>query len=293
MYSSEHAQECSQPRSCSLASVAVYFSYPISIIVPGPLPLVLASLSVPYSRVPNTDLDFHSSISLPFVCVEDFHLLTDRCSYDFQARLGIRPLLYCVSNLSTLAPFDRKDRWAIRLIVSVTARLVGPSSRRVLGVWMRVAFFPPRSGTTHRLPEHSLSSASLGAWPRGVAERACEVRASAGDQSQVRDSSGPSVRLWRCREVSTRLSMAFAEFFQRPYQSIKSSSGHTTCSDKQSSSRYVEQSVFRFLCNEDIAGRLDGGNSPASGCIRLHPTVHQSESLSFCQSIPTAQLKET
>jgi hypothetical protein len=38
---------------------------------------------------------------------------------------------------------------------------------------------------------------------------------------------------------------------------------------------------------------LGGGVSPTIWRIRLHPTVHQSESLSFCQSIPTAQLKET
>jgi|GEM_PF-3515436 len=294
MYPSEHSQKGSQPCSCSLAPVAVYVSYPISIIVSGPLPLALASLPVPYGRVRNTDLDLHSRRSTrPFVRVEDLHLLTNGCSYDSQARLGIRPMLYRVSNLSTLTTLDRKDRWTIRFIVSVTARLVGPSSRRISWVWMWVAFFPPRSGTTHRLPEPGLSSASAPVWPRGVAERAYESRASEDGQSRVREISGRSARLWRCLAISARLSKASAQFSQIPCLSARSSSGHSPCNDKQSSSRCVEQSVFRFDRNADILDRLDGGISQASGRIRLHPTVHQSESQSFCLSIPTVQPKET
>src|SRR5207248_10324995 len=254
-------------------AVAVDFSDAITIIVSRPLALALAGLPMLDRRMLDAGLDFHSCITLPFVGVEDFDISANRRLDDFQTGFGIRTLLHRVTNFSTLAPFDRKDWRAIRLIVSVTAAFVGPSARRVLWVTMRLAFFPRRSGTTHRLPEPDLSKASLDASPIGVVAPACESCASADDPSPIRETSERWAHLWQCRVRSSGFSRAVAEFSQRPFLSIKSNSDHAPCNDKPSSSHCVERFAFQLHRSEDISILLGEDVLPTTWHMLLRPTA--------------------
>lgn len=293
MNTSEHSQESSQSSTCSFAPVAMYFSYSISIIISRPLSLSLASLSMSDCRMTNANLYFHSRVALPLISVEDFNILANDCSDDFQASLSIRMMPHKVMNLSTVTPFDRKDWRAICFIVSVSPSLVGPSARWIRRVAMWIAFFPQRSGTTHQLPELGHSSESLGACVPDVVGFAAEAYASRRDRSQVRETIGPLVHLWQYRAGSSLFSTEVAGFFQRPCQSTLSSIGHRLCSDKRSSNQCAGRCAFQHRRSEGISNLLGEGVFPATGRILLHPAVRLLGSQSFCEFTLTAQSKET
>ena len=72
----------------------------------------------------------------------------------FLPRLPIRVRTHPQPTLATF-PADGPDNGrTIILIGAVTPALVGAAARRIARITVFVAFFPPRSGTSHRFPSH-------------------------------------------------------------------------------------------------------------------------------------------
>ena len=155
VHAPERPQEVPQPRPDPLQRVAVHLADPVAVVVPRPLARRVADRRVPAARSP-------AGGRSP---------ATRRC----------RPSPPAASSATTSASSSRRSaRSTTRSRTCPTARpttpatggrslakvpwprpLVGPPPRRVVGVGVRDAFFPPRSGTSRR-PRPPASSSGLG-----------------------------------------------------------------------------------------------------------------------------------
>ncbi len=152
-------QECPQPRAGSFTAIAMHLAHSIAIIISRPLATTLRIRGVPDSGVPRLEFVGHRQIPLPLIRVEDRRALWDG-AFDYrEAGRGIGMMAHEVPHHTALASDNREDWRTIRLIGAVSFPLVGPSSGRIAGVFVRRAFFPPRSGTTH--PPRTLPHAAV------------------------------------------------------------------------------------------------------------------------------------
>lgn len=140
-------------------------------------------------------------VTAPFIRVASRRRLRRRRDVFLQGRL-IRMPNDGEPYLPTFSSKGTDDGRTIIFIGSVPFALIGATTRRIVGVEMRLAFFPPRSETSRRFQSRHLAAAcSGGSHIRSFAS----VVASAGrwyDSPQVLPPSLGWFRLCRRRELT-------------------------------------------------------------------------------------------
>jgi hypothetical protein len=215
VYTTKRPQEVTQPRACPLAGVAMYLPHPIAIIVPRPLPRTLLIGTVADRGVRDGQLALDAPVATPVVGLEDRRATRHPAFNHPQTVIAVSVLADGQPHAPGLTGHQGKDRRAIIGIGPVSAALIGTPPRRIVGVKMWGAFFPPRSDTTRRLQR---SSPEVNLWaapqrgslaPVGAGWWLASVRVS------VPVPAGPSTHLWRSRARAAPGSQASAGFWQR------------------------------------------------------------------------------
>lgn len=293
MHAAKDPPEISQSRACALAAIAVNFAHAIAIVVARPLSGPAAWLPLPDRQMSQRKGRFYFGVASPLIRVQDAGCLLGSGSDHLQATRCVGPPLDKIADLPTLAPLDRKDRRAVCRISSVPASFVGTPTRRVLRIAMRSAFFPQRSGTTHRLRAHHPVKRPPRAFVADCAESAAGVYAHEADPVPIRGPAWQSVHLWQRHVPAAAVSRAVDVFRQRSSRSRACSSGHRLCTATPSTNHSAGRRGGSFHGNADIATRRDVTAALTSADKLARPAVRLSESQSCCESIADAQLKET
>ena len=205
VHAAERSQVRAQASSCSLTAIAMNLATAIPIIISGPLSTTVVCAPMFDRCVLGLELRCYCRIPTPLICVEDRRSLWHRAPHHRQACFGIRMMPDKVAHGAAVARHQREDRWPICVIRAVPFALVGSFSGRILRVCMRVAFFPPRSGTVH--PPRRLS---LAADPRATAGAdslapICESREYVLCRWIARARIWRSARPWRFRAGARRV----------------------------------------------------------------------------------------
>src|SRR5436853_3278565 len=131
---------------------------------------------------------------------------------------------------------------------------------------MRSAFFPPRSGKAHQLPEPHPSAphAAIASTKNAVFVGA--IRANALVRFSTHEQAALLAHLWQFLVGLAQLLMVAAAFSQRPYLKVASSIDHSFCNDRQSTTRFVALLVVRFSGSAGISDLRDAIASLAIWC---------------------------
>jgi hypothetical protein len=166
------------PERCagSLAGIGVHLAPAIAIIIPGPFVDAVAHGGV--GRVAAT-------IALPFICIQDCALQRDVFGDQGSAGALVRTVAHPQALLARVARDNADDGGPIVGVGPMAFALIGASTRRVTGIAMGRAVFPPRSGTM--TSTHSAVSAALNAkdTPSELTDRALwDLRKGTYDTTQ-------------------------------------------------------------------------------------------------------------
>lgn len=148
MYAAKRAQKVTYGSPTAFAGVGVDFADAVAVIVTCPFVLPVTNRGV-RAR--------HILIAAPFVGV------THRGSLRRRRDVLLQGWLVGMRNdgqpyLPTLTPKGPDDRRTIILIGAMTFAFIGATTRWIVGVEMRFAFFPPRSETSPRFQSRHLSA---------------------------------------------------------------------------------------------------------------------------------------
>jgi hypothetical protein len=283
-----HAAECSQVRAqsgaCSLTAIAMDLANAISIIISGPLSTTVVRSPMFDRRVVGLEFCFDCRIPTPLICVEDRRSLRHRAPHDLKARRGIRMMPDKVAHSATLASYYREDRWPICFIRTVPFALVGSFSGRILRIFVRVAFFPPRSGTVH--PPRRLS---LSADPKATAgvdsiAPVCESRGCVLCRLRARARVWRSARPWRSRAGARQFWKVADVSSRRPSLLELSDSSRNLYSGRLSACRGGEPHADPLSHIADIAAHQDVDIAPATQGKLARQEVRQSGNQSYSES---------
>src|SRR5439155_27279735 len=151
MYASERSQEVTNRGPQPFYRVGVHFSYPISIIVPGPLlPSVMHSAMRTYPRqhLIQRGARLHGTVvSVPLVGVQ-MCLFVHETKHVSQAASSLDVPCHSQPHLPTLPADTPEDRGAVGIPIAMPPPLVGSPTRRVSPVGVQFSLFPPRSETS-------------------------------------------------------------------------------------------------------------------------------------------------
>ena len=215
VYSSKGSQIRSQRCPCPFTGIAMDLAEPIPISIPCPLMHAVTDRRVGWMAAP---------IALPLIGIKPRAAHGDVVGNPGVARTPIRVIADPEALFTRLPRHHTEDRGTIVGVGAVPFPLIGPPPRRVGGIGMGRAFFPPRSDTTH-LPQRRCRSSPRSAqlrsgWPgcAAVGYGAVSVTALA------RARGAPWARLWQSRVAAAPRWPAVAEFSRRPSPSAACSS---------------------------------------------------------------------
>ena len=172
MHAPKLAQVSPQPRARAFATVAMHFAHPSAIIVTRPFAPPCAVTPVPHGGVGRQQLSLDAGVATPLIRGDHRRACRNRPLDHPPTGLPVGLRFDEEAHRPALPRHQRKDGWAVGGVSPVSFPLISAPPRRVLGVWVRGAFFPPRSGITHP-PQRPLPPA-----PRAVAaRRGCAARA--------------------------------------------------------------------------------------------------------------------
>jgi len=124
----------------------VNFADAITVIVTSPFLLAVADGGMGSNNM---------VVALPFIRIDRGPHSSEGVNVLFQGRL-IGVMGHSEPNLSALAANRAHNRRAVIVISTVARLFIGPSSGRILGIGVKVTFFPPRSGTSRQFPSPHL-----------------------------------------------------------------------------------------------------------------------------------------
>jgi hypothetical protein len=189
----ERTEVRAERRACSFAGVAVDLAAAIPIIIPCPLVHAVADGSMGRMAAP---------VALPFVRVQGRALQGDILGDQVSARVPVRMVAHPKTLLPRLARDETNDGRAIIGIGAVPPPFIGAAARRITGVRVGRAFFPPRSGTVHR-PQRLCQSSPRSARSRsgwlGCAAVRCGAVCARGP---TREPGAPWARPWQSRAAA-------------------------------------------------------------------------------------------
>src|SRR5215216_1997032 len=253
MHPAKDAQVIPQPCASAFTAVAMHLPHAITIVIACPFTPPTAGPPVAHGRVLKLEFCLNFGVALPFVSIEHARPLMGRRFNYLQASYSVSRVPDEVAHQPARAPLDREDRRAVCRIGAVPAPFVGAPARRVSGVAMWSAFFPPRSGTTRRLPARRQVTVRSGARPASCAAPAAAVDARACARYSTPAPAAPSARLWQSRAAAGRVSRAIAVSSQRPSHSGACNSGRKLYSATMAIDHSVGRSGVRRSCNADSA----------------------------------------
>lgn len=138
--SSKRSQKVAGRRPQPFDCVDVYLSHSIPIIISGPLPLAVTHRAV---------IAVYSVIAFPFICITGC-LLPCVPVHVLSQSLAVCVLAHSQTTKSAFSPYSSYYRGTIILIGAVPSLFVGTSARWIAWIGMKIAFFPPRSETSHQ-----------------------------------------------------------------------------------------------------------------------------------------------
>jgi hypothetical protein len=264
MHATEGAQVGPEPRASSFTGVAVHLPPAIGIIIPRPFVHPVADSRMARMAAP---------IALPLVgvelCAASRNVFGDKAA----ARLRVGVITHPKAVFARLPRHHTDDGWAIIGIGPMPLALIGPAARRIVGVAMGRAFFPPRSDTVHRpqRPYHASHqpARSHSGWLGCAAAmyRAVSVTAPA------RGLSARWARPWQCRGAAAPAWPAVAVSF-RTRSPLAAYSSHDRCDNDR-----LESTLARGIAgalswrSADISRRSGAGGVPARGCRCYRPAA--------------------
>jgi hypothetical protein len=127
---------CRRPQTFD--SIGMNFAHAITIVISRPLVLAVTDCAV-------CPLD--SLVALPFIGVTLGRLL-GKLMHVLPQSLTVCRRTDSAAALPTLSPNGADNRWSIIVIGAVPALLVSSATRRIIGIRVLFAFFPPRSETS-------------------------------------------------------------------------------------------------------------------------------------------------
>jgi hypothetical protein len=147
----ESTQIGAKCRTCSLTGIAMHFASAIPIIIPCPFVDAVADRGMGWMTVP---------VALPLISIQP--RAASRKVFDDESMTSppVRVVAHPKTLLARLARDDTDDGGPIVSVSAVAFALIGTSAWRVVGITMRCAFFPPRSGTAH-LPRRQCQPSPL------------------------------------------------------------------------------------------------------------------------------------
>jgi hypothetical protein len=205
MNSAKDPQTGPQRRPRPFAGVAVHLPFPVAIVVSCPFACAFVIAPVAHGRMCDLQFARDTPIAAPVIGLENRRATRHPTLDDLQAVTAIGVVPDEVAHRPAVTLSNGKDRGAIILIGPVPALLVGTAARRVVGVRMRGAFFPPRSDTPHRPQRPGPVAPPSAAGCRGFAAPAGEsVCACLRESSSSRASRAVDSPLATPRQSNTR-----------------------------------------------------------------------------------------
>jgi hypothetical protein len=260
-------QRCARP----FTGVVVHFTSAITIIIPCPLMDAMADRRMGWMTSP---------VTLPLISIEPRaprrNVLGDqRCA---GTRVGM--VAYPPALLPRLTRDDTDDGGPIIGIGAVPLPLVGTPPRRISGVEMGRACFPPRSDTP-RLPQRRCraspqSARSRSGWPESAVVAYGVVCA----RPPTRERGGPSAHPWQSRAVTVPRSPGAAGFSRRSSPSTACSNHGRPDSDRPESGHGRGISACLDVHNVGMSAPAGEGDVPTKGYTYYHPLTRRSGTLS-------------
>ena len=146
MNAPERAQEVTEPRPESFDGIAVDLANSVVVVVAGPF----ACAGLVAHRAMHASVGGQGEVNAPLVGIDDGPRLglCEHAGQKFRAAAGVEDIEVYGSGV----PFDdSEDGGAVVFPGSVSPGLIGAPPGRIVGLQMRIPFFPPRSGTSRRL----------------------------------------------------------------------------------------------------------------------------------------------
>jgi hypothetical protein len=194
----KRAQEITCARPQAFNSVGMDLPDAIAIIIPCPF-----LLAVTYRVV----IPLDAVVALPLICITGGVFL-GVAVHVFLQRLSIGMLAHAQPALATFSTDGSHHGRAIILIGAVPSSLVRAAARWIAWVAVFVAFFPPRSETSHRfLSRRPATPGSLTLYIRWLGA-VCATDAHIDAKARVLPLTPSPVRLYKSRGLATPHSVA-------------------------------------------------------------------------------------
>ena len=260
-------QRCARP----FTGVAVHFTSAIAIIIPGPLMDAMADRRMGRMTPP---------VTLPLISIEPRapcrNVLRDqRCT---GARVGV--VAHPPPLLPRLARDETDDRGLIIGRGAVPLPLVGTPPRRISGVEMGRAVFPPRSDTTRPPQRRCRASPRLARSRSGWPESAVVAYGVACARPPTRAQGGPSTHPSQSRAVTAPRSPGAAGVSRRSSPLTACRNHRRPDSDRPESGHGRGIRACPDVHNVGMSAPGGGGDVPTKGCKYCHPLTRRSGTLS-------------
>jgi hypothetical protein len=194
----EGAQKITGRRPQTFDSIGMDFSHAITIVISRPFVLAVTDRAV-------CPLD--SIVALPFIGVT-LGSLPRKPMHVLSQSLAVRMLTDSQAALPTLSPNGSDNRWPVIFIRAVPTLLVSSATRRIIGVRVLFAFFPPRSETSRPFQSRRRAVGSGSTAHKPAVGCACATCARSAARVQVPQPGRLQVRPCRHRAVTTRCGAA-------------------------------------------------------------------------------------
>jgi len=210
----KRTQKIARGRPQTFDGVGMHLTDAVAIIISCPFFLAVTHCVV---------LTIDSIVALPLIRVTGGFFF-GVAMYVFLQRLSIGMSVHAQPALPTFSAYGPDDGRTIILIGPVTSSLVRAAARRIARVAVFVAFFPPRSETSHQFPSPrqvtSVDPTSCIRWLGAV----CATDGRTGAKARVLQLIPSPVRLCKSRALTTPHGIASDCCLQRgfPYRGYRS-----------------------------------------------------------------------